>query len=166
MASGRTRSLQAVAAAVLLAAASVLALSGGGLAAAFALLGCLLLGAALALPPSLAMILRLAEAKAVSAMARWFWADTRQQLSGLGIALMALLLAMAANVGVSTMVSSFRLTFVGFLDQRLSAELYIDAGGVADRPGLERFLGVRADAVLPIMSVEATLAGLPAKIFG
>ena len=166
LASGRTRKLQAAAAVLLLVAAGVLALSGGGLAAAFALLACLLLGAALALPPCLAAILRLGEAKAVSAMAQWFWADTRQQLPGLGLALMALLLAMAANVGVSTMVSSFRLTFVGFLDQRLSAELYVDAGGVADRPGLERFLEARADAVLPIMSVDARLAGLPAEIFG
>jgi putative ABC transport system permease protein len=58
------------------------------------------------------------------------------------------------------------LTFVGFLDQRLSAELYVDAGAVADRAGLERFLEARADAVLPILSVDATLAGLPAEIFG
>ncbi len=166
LASARTRKLQAAAAVLLLVAAAVLALSGGGLAAAFALLACLLLGAALALPPCLAAILRLGEAKAVSAMAQWFWADTRQQLPGLGLALMALLLGMAANVGVSTMVSSFRLTFVGFLDQRLSAELYVDAGGVADRPGLERFLEARADAVLPIMSVDARLAGLPGEIFG
>ena len=94
-----------------------------------------MLGAALALPPCLAAILRLGEAQAVRAMAQWFWADTRQQLPGLGLALMALLLAMAANVGVSTMVSSFRLTFVGFLDQRLSAELYVDGEAVADRAG-------------------------------
>ncbi|RWJ06613.1 MAG: FtsX-like permease family protein [Mesorhizobium sp.] len=164
--SGRTRTLQAAAAVVLLAAAGVLAVTGGGLAAGFALLACLLLGAALALPPCLAAILRLGEAQAVRAMAQWFWADTRQQLPGLGLALIALLLAMAANVGVSTMVSSFRLTFVGFLDQRLSAELYVDADAVADRAALERFLEAQADAVLPIMSVEATLAGLPAEIFG
>ena len=116
--------------------------------------------------PCLAAILRLGEGQADRAMAQWFWADTRQQLPGLGLALMALLLAMAANVGVSTMVSSFRLTFVGFLDQRLSAELYVDAEAVADRAALERFLEARADAVLPIMSVDATLAGMPAEIFG
>jgi putative ABC transport system permease protein len=164
--SGRTRKLQAAAAVVLLAAAGVLAITGVGLAAGFALLACLLLGAALALPFCLATILRLGEGQAVRAMAQWFWADTRQQLPGLGLALMALLLAMAANVGVSTMVSSFRLTFVGFLDQRLSAELYVDADAVADRAALERFLATRADAVLPIMSVDATFAGMPAEIFG
>lgn len=166
LASGRTRKLQAVAAALLLAAAGVLAVVGTGLAAGFVLLACLMLGAALALAPCLGAILRLGEARAARAMAQWFWADTRQQLPGLGLALMALLLAMAANVGVSTMVSSFRLTFVGFLDQRLSAELYVDAEAVADRAGLERFLEARSDAVLPIMSVDATLAGLRAEIFG
>ncbi|MER9004404.1 ABC transporter permease [Mesorhizobium sp. M0862] len=166
LASGESRKLQAAAALVLLAAAAVLAITGVGLAAGFALLACLLLGAALALPYCLAAILRLFEGQAVRVMAQWFWADTRQQLPGLGLALMALLLAMAANVGVSTMVSSFRLTFIGFLDQRLSAELYVDAEAVADRAALERFLEARADAVLPIMSVDATLAGMPAEIFG
>lgn len=166
LASGRTRKLQSAAAVVLLAAAGVLAFAGGGLIPGFALLACLLLGAALALPSCLAVILRLGEGQAGRVMAQWFWADTRQQLPGLGLALMALLLAMAANVGVSTMVSSFRLTFTGFLDQRLSAELYIDADATTDRAGLEHFLAARADAVLPIMSVDATLAGLPAEVFG
>ncbi len=166
LASGRTRKLQALVAAMLLAAAGLLAFAGGGLIAGFTLLACLLLGAALALPSCLAAILRLGEGRAVRVMAQWFWADTRQQLPGLGLALMALLLAMAANVGVSTMVSSFRLTFTGFLDQRLSAELYINADATTDRAGLERFLAARADAVLPTMSIDATLAGLPGEIFG
>ncbi len=166
IASGRSRKLQAAAALLLLGAAGLLAIVGTGLAAGFALLAALLLGAALVLPSCLAAILHLGEGLARGPMAQWFWADTRQQLPGLALALMALLLAMAANVGVSTMVSSFRLTFVGFLDQRLSAELYVDAEAVTDRAALERFLEVRADAVLPIMSVDATLAGLPAEIFG
>lgn len=166
MASGRTRKLEAAASLLLLGAAGLLATIGTGLAAGFVLLAVLLLGAALALPACLSAILRLGESLARRPMAQWFWADTRQQLPGLSLALMALLLAMAANVGVSTMVSSFRLTFVAFLDQRLSAELYLDARAVTDRSGLERFLDARADAVLPIMQVDATLAGMPAQIFG
>ena len=57
---------------------------------------------------------------------RWVWADTRQAAGRLSLALMALLLALAVNVGVGTMVESFRLTFIGWLDQRLAAELYVD----------------------------------------
>lgn len=166
VASGRTRSLQGAAAVVLLAAAALLVLRGSGLAAGFALLACLLLGAALALPSSLAAILRLGQARARGAIASWFWADTRQQLPGLSLALMALLLAMAANVGVSTMVSSFRLTFVGFLDQRLSVELYVNIDAATDPDALERFVAAHGGTVLPILSVDATLEGMPAEIFG
>ena len=63
----------------------------------------------------------------MSSLAEWFWADARQQLPGLSLALMALLLALAANVGVGTMVGSFRATFTGWLDQRLASELYLTA---------------------------------------
>lgn len=38
---------------------------------------------------------------------------------------MALLLALVANVGVSTMASSFQLTFTGWLDQGFASELYV-----------------------------------------
>jgi putative ABC transport system permease protein len=76
---------------------------------------------------------------------------------------MALLLAMAANVGVSTMVSSFRQTFTGFLDQRLAPELYV---GVASPEEADRLLAaLPANArVLPIAAVDRTLAGFPAEV--
>jgi putative ABC transport system permease protein len=166
VASGRGRLVQAAAALCLLAAAGGLAVMGSGLVAGFAILAGLFLGGALALPLCLAMILKTGQDRSTGVLAQWFWADSRQQLPGLSLALMALLLAMAANVGVSTMVSSFRLTFTGFLDQRLSAELYVDAAGIQDRAALERFLDTRADEILPILSVETELAGLPAELYG
>jgi putative ABC transport system permease protein len=79
---------------------------------------------------------------------------------------MALLLAMAANVGVSTMVSSFRLTFVGFLDQRLASELYVSAEDAAQADAIIAVASDRADAILPILSIDRTVAGLPAEIYG
>ncbi len=79
---------------------------------------------------------------------------------------MALLLALAANIGVGTMVSSFRLTFTGWLDQRLASELYVTATSDAEAPALRAFLEPRADAVLPIWNTEARVAGLPAQIYG
>ena len=87
--------------ALLLAAAWCARLSGAGLAAGFALLAALLLGAALLLPLLLSRSLdaRRAAVRRAS-LAQWFWADTRQQMPGLSLALMALLLALAANVGV------------------------------------------------------------------
>ena len=40
---------------------------------------------------------------------------------------MALLLALAVNVGVGTMVESFSRTFISWLDGRLAADVYINA---------------------------------------
>ena len=65
--------------------------------------------------------------QAHGALATWFWADSRQQLSGLSLALMALLLALSVNVGVGTMVETFSRTFIGWLDGRLAADLYLNA---------------------------------------
>lgn len=139
---------------------------GSGLGAGFAMLGGLLLSAALALPVLLHGLLVLAGRTARTALSEWFWADTRQQLPGLSLALMALLLALSANIGVGTMVSSFRLTFAGYLDQRLASELYVTAETADQAPDLRAFLEARADAVLPIWHIEARVAGLPAEIYG
>ncbi|MEE4188911.1 MAG: ABC transporter permease, partial [Roseobacter sp.] len=98
--------------------------------------------------------------------AQWFWADSRQQLPGLSMALMALMLAMAANIGVSTMVSSFRLTFVAYLDQRLASELYISVDDEEQAADVLAFLSDKVDAILPIVSVDIRAGGLPAEVFG
>lgn len=146
--------------------AAALALWGRGLTAGFAMLGALLIGGALGLPPLLDAALKLGEARARSPVAQWFWADTRQQAPGLSLALMALLLAMAANIGVSTMVSSFRLTFTGFLDQRLASELYVRAANAQQAEAIGSIAGAHANAILPVMSVDRPVAGFPAAING
>ena len=165
-ASGRMMRRQAIAALGLFAVALGLAGFGGSLLAGFATLAALLLGAALILPATLALTLRLAGRGARGAVGAWLFADTRQQLPGLSLALMALLLALAANIGVSTMVGSFRGTFLGWLDQRLAPELYVTAADPAEAARLIAFLEPRADAVLPVTSAEVTLAGRPGEVFG
>ena len=165
MQSGRGGRWQAVVALGLLGIAAVLALVGSGLVAGFALLGAMLIGAALALPLVLDRVLVLGQRMARGVTAQWFWADTRQQLPGLSLALAALLLAMAANVGVSTMVSSFRLTFTGFLDQRLASELYVTTTDAAQADALVAYVTPRVEAVLPLMQYDTALAGFPAEIF-
>ncbi|MFN4172393.1 MAG: FtsX-like permease family protein, partial [Pseudorhodobacter sp.] len=168
MAATRGRAVMAAAGLGLLAIAGLIVVfgAGGGIWAGFALLGALLLGGVLILPPVLAAGLALAQRRVRSVVAEWFLADTRQQLPGLGLALMALMLAMAANVGVSTMVSSFRLTFTGFLDQRLSAALFVNAEAARDMPALEAFLEREATELLPILVTEGRVAGWPAQIYG
>ncbi|WP_194097538.1 FtsX-like permease family protein [Marivivens aquimaris] len=166
MQAGRGRMIQTGAGLVMLASAGVFAVIADGLVTGFALLGTLLLGAALLLPMVLNAALALGQRLAKGPLSEWFWADTRQQLPGLSLALAALLLAMAANIGVSTMVSSFRQTFVGFLDQRLAAELYVTARDEEDAVALERFLTGKVESVLPIEQIDVEANGLPAELYG
>lgn len=163
MASNQTTKVQAV----LACGCMIAALAGwgvGGLLGGFILLGGILLAAALVLPILLASLLALAARRARRPLSEWFWADTRQQLPGLSLALMALLLALATNIGVGTMVSSFRMTFTGWLDQRLASELYVSVDERED--AMLEFLAPIVDAVLPIWRVEAEVLGAPGEIFG
>lgn len=163
---GAVRRIQMLVSLGLLVLAGVLAMAGSGLVMGFGLLACLLIGAALALPLVLDGALSAAARFSKGVTAQWFWADTRQQLPGLSLALMALLLAMAANVGVSTMVSSFRLTFTGFLDQRLASELYVSTQSAEQAGQLEQFVEPYVTETLPLLSIETTLAELPAELYG
>jgi putative ABC transport system permease protein len=150
----------------LILAALALGPSPTGLLAAFALMGLLLVAAALLLPAALSLALAALSRTARGPLSEWFWADTRQQLPGLSLALMALLLALAANIGVGTMVSSFRLTFTGWLDQRLASELYVTASTPEEVPALLAFLEPRTDAILPIWNVDTEILGAPAELYG
>jgi putative ABC transport system permease protein len=158
--------LQGLAGVIFLVAAAAIALVGHGLVAGFAVLGGLLLGAALLLPILLSAALHLAEDGSRQALTEWFWADTRLQLPGLSLALMALLLALSANIGVGTMVSSFRQTFLGWLDQRLAAELYVTTRDENEAARLREWLPGRSDAVLPIWNVEGEVLGEQLQIYG
>ncbi|MGY5810204.1 FtsX-like permease family protein [Rhizobium sp. LEGMi198b] len=157
---------QSAAALVLLIAAAALSQWGSGLVMGFAVLACLLIGAALLLPGVLSGFLALMSRASARPVARWFWADTRQQIPGLALALMALLIALSANVGVGTMVSSFRETFTGWLDQRLASELYLTARTDEEGDRLARWLRPRVDAVLPVWNAEGDIDGQPGQIFG
>jgi putative ABC transport system permease protein len=165
-ASQRSLRLQAFGGLVLLTLAAILMMWGNGLIEGFAILGCVLLGAALILPVILDGSLSLMQKTARGVLSHWFWADARQQLPGLSLALMALLLALAANVGVGTMVSSFRLTFTGWLDQRLAAQLYITARSETEGAAMIDWVGQRVDAVLPNWNVDGTVEGQPGQVYG
>ncbi len=93
----------------------------------FLLLGLLLFGAAWLLPTLLAFTLRLVSHLTADRqlIARWLIGDGWAQLPALRTAMMALLLAMTANLGVGTLVDSFRSAFVGWLEVRQSADIYL-----------------------------------------
>ncbi len=138
----------------------------GGLIGGFALLAGLLTGAALLLPFLLALLLSVCARSAKGPVAQWVWADMQAQLPGLNLALMALLLALAANIGVGTMVSSFRLTFIGWLDQRLTSELYMTARDEDQMQDLTTWLAPQVDAILPIRRTELSHETGPLFLYG
>lgn len=164
-ATGETR-IMALIGLVLIALGVLAALIWQGLVAGFALLAGVLLGAALILPFVLQGMLTLVQHRARGVLAEWILADLRAQLPGLSLALMALLLALATNIGVGTMVSSFRLTFTGWLDHRLASELYVTAQSDAQGAEMVNWLAPRVDAVLPIRYGDITLAGQAARLYG
>jgi putative ABC transport system permease protein len=141
---------------------------GRGLPAGFAVMAGLLLAAALALPAVLAALLAAGARAARHPVAEWAWADARQGLRGLSLALMALLLALAVNIGVGTMVDSFRRTFLDYLDQRLAAEVYVTGRDDAEGEAIAAWLTARSEvaAVLPIWNVPLRYRDFPVELYG
>ena len=141
---------------------------GDSLVSGFAVLAALLLGAALALPAILERVLSFGQRRARRPLAVWFWADSRQQLSGLSLALMALLLALAVNVGVGTMVESFSRTFISWLDGRLAADVYINASSDTQATEIKAWLRGRSEveAILPGGRADSQMGGAPIEVLG
>lgn len=159
---------QGALAVVLLAACAACWAWGNSLATAFGMVGSLLLAAALALPVLLDAALALLARIARRPLPAWFVADSRQQLPALSLALMALLLALSASVGVGSMTEGFRQTFTGWLERRLSADIFVTprdtrqglavVDWTAGQPGV--------DAVLPQWRSDTRVAGWPTQLVG
>lgn len=141
---------------------------GDSLFSALAMLAALLLAAALLLPALLDAALERLLPHCRGPLAEWFVADCRQQLPALSLALMALLLALAASVGVGSMTEGFRKTFVGWLDQRLAADLYLMPRDTAQALEIGAWLEGRpgVEALLPDWGVELRLQGWPVQLEG
>ncbi|WP_148193238.1 ABC transporter permease [Pseudomonas syringae] len=143
-------------------------LFGTSLMLGFVMMSALLLSAALALPVLLDAMLGGLLKRSRSVLGQWFLADCRQQLPALSLALMALLLAMAANIGAGSMTSGFRQTFNSWLEQRLTAELYVSPQNPEQAGPLNTWLSQQPDisAVLPNWQVPVQVQGWPADLFG
>ncbi|GGY02210.1 ABC transporter permease [Litchfieldella qijiaojingensis] len=132
-----------------------------GLTPGFVMIAAGLLGSALWLPPLLAMLLAaLARLLRRRPLAQWALADLQLQLPRLSVAMMALLLALSANLGVGSMVGGFRLTFLEWLDQRLVADLYLRPPPARYEAAVD-WLEARDEVatLLPRARAEATLLG-------
>ena len=164
----RWLTFQSALALAVFAAAGAFLLFGDSLLSGFAVLAAMLLGAALILPMLLELVLSFGQHHARKPLSIWFWADSRQQLSGLSLALMALLLALAVNVGVGTMVESFSRTFLVWLDGRLAADVYLSAANNAQATDIKAWLRDRpeVEAVLPGGRADTQLASAPIEVLG
>jgi putative ABC transport system permease protein len=105
----------------------------------FVVLGLVLFAAAWMLPIMLAaglgLLARVLPQQLL--LARWMVNDGWSQLPAFRSAMMALLLALTANLGVGSLVDSFRSAFVGWLEVRQSADLYLRAPQVSHQRLLE-----------------------------
>ncbi|MEM0990448.1 MAG: FtsX-like permease family protein [Pseudomonadota bacterium] len=158
---------QGLAAAALCAASGVaLYTYGDSLEAGFATIACVLLTAALVLPAIVGGILAIAGRLVRSPVSEWMIADMRQQLPGLSLALVALLLALAANVGVGTMVGGFRETFLEWLDRRLAAEVYVRGVDEAQARAIDAWAAQQPEVseVLPGRFADAFLTDQPVEV--
>ncbi|MCE8040063.1 ABC transporter permease [Halomonas sp. MCCC 1A11062] len=135
---------------------------GEGLLAGFGLVAALLLASALWLPPLIALLLaglgRLLQRRP---LAQWALADMQLQMPRLALAMMALLIALSANLGVSSMVGGFRLTFLDWLDQRLVADFYLRPPA-EQHDDIHAWLAESAEVaeLLPTRRSEATLVAV------
>ncbi|SDT91022.1 FtsX-like permease family protein [Halopseudomonas salegens] len=153
---------------VLLLVAGALLIWGDGLLSGLLLLACLLLGAAWLLPWCLHALLRLGQRSARGPVSQWFWGDAQQQMGGLSLALMALLLALSANIGVGSMTEGFRMTFIGWLDQRLAADVYVRPENPQQAEEIAAWLDQRDEvrAQLPSWQLPLRVGGWPSEISG
>jgi putative ABC transport system permease protein len=111
--------------------------SGRSLFAGFTALFLLLLSAATLTPAVLRMLAQVAArfAGRFSPIARLVFGDVAASLSRTGVAVAALGMALAAMIGVSIMVESFRESLRDWLGQTLRADIYVTAPGPgAGRP--------------------------------
>ena len=81
---------------------------------------------------------------------------------------MALLLALSTNIGVGGMVEGFRKTFLGWLDQRLIAEIYFEAATPRDAREIDEWARAQRDiaAILPVWRAKTRLGGWPVDLVG
>ncbi|WP_168926813.1 ABC transporter permease [Nitrincola schmidtii] len=142
--------------------------TGESLLSGFLILALVFLSAALLLPYLLDKLLALGQLAARSVTLQWLWSDARLQVPHLAVALVALLLALSTSIGVGGMVEGFRNTFVGWLDQRLAAEVYLRADSPAQALEITDWLSTHehVSAILPSARADTLLGTTPVDLRG
>ncbi|MGR5134091.1 FtsX-like permease family protein [Vibrio alfacsensis] len=124
--------------------------------------GVLVISIPLYLPKTLSVLAQWSEQRTTSGLLQYLFAELRELISPLSLAMMALLLAITANMGMNTLVGSFESTLKQWLEQRLHADIYVsppqrDIANV--ERALEQFDNV--ERVYKQYYVDDNLQGLP-----
>ncbi|MDR8525176.1 ABC transporter permease [Shewanella fidelis] len=90
-----------------------------------ALLGVVTFAIPLLLPFTLQLGLTIVERFSKNGLWRYAVAESKELIAPLSLAMMAMLLALTANISMNTLVGSFEITLKSWLDDRLYADLYI-----------------------------------------
>ena len=125
-------------------------------------LGMLVVSIPLYLPKTLSVLANWSEQRTKSGLIQYLFAELRELISPLSLAMMALLLAVTANMGMNTLVGSFESTLKQWLEQRLHADIYVSPaqGEIANvERALEQFDNV--ETVYKQYYVDDNLQGLP-----
>ena len=125
-------------------------------------LGLLVVSIPLYLPKTLMVLAVWCEQRTHSGLMQYLFAELRELISPLSLAMMALLLAVTANMGMNTLVGSFESTLKQWLEQRLHADIYVSPsqGEIANvELALEQFEDVQT--VYKQYYVDDNLNGLP-----
>ena len=135
----------------------------GSVEAGFVVIGLVMFGGALMLPILIVSFIDLAARAAPeqSYLLRWSVKDALLQLPHLRIALVALLLTLVANIGVTLLVGSFRVALSDWLEVRLSANIFV-AGDLKE--GMINLEWV--DDIHTRYAKDMRFAGRPATVFG
>ncbi|MDW1627886.1 ABC transporter permease [Vibrio sp. Y176] len=125
-------------------------------------LGVLVVSIPLYLTKTLSVLANWCEKRTSSSLMQYLFAELRELISPLSLAMMALLLAVTANMGMNTLVGSFESTLKQWLEQRLHADIYVSPaqGEIAD---VEHALGQfhKVETVYKQYYVDDNLQGLP-----
>ncbi|MDF0533985.1 ABC transporter permease [Shewanella sp. A32] len=108
-----------------------------------ALMGLLTIAMPLLLPQVLQTSLSLLTPWVPAGLPRYAIAETRELTAPLALAMMALLLALCANIAMNTLVGSFDRTLRSWLNTRLHADLYIRPGN-NEMSALQQYLDTNA----------------------
>ncbi|MCG9745222.1 ABC transporter permease [Shewanella sp. Isolate8] len=90
-----------------------------------ALLGLVVIAIPLALPYLLRQLIGLLQKISPKGLMSYQVSETRELLAPLSLAMMAMLLALTANIAMNSLVGSFEITLKQWLDARLHAQLYL-----------------------------------------